>query len=48
MPWRCHRLPIANTLTARGWTVHHILGSGEPRSHVLGAWGAVPHAGARG
>ncbi|MGW0786815.1 DUF488 domain-containing protein [Streptomyces sp. NPDC002911] len=42
MPWRCHRLLIANTLTARGWTVRHIMGAGEPRVHELGAWGAEP------
>ncbi|WP_406409311.1 DUF488 domain-containing protein [Streptomyces halstedii] len=41
MPWRCHRLLIANTLTARGWTVRHIMDSGEPRVHELGAWGAA-------
>lgn len=40
MPWRCHRLLIANTLTARGWTVWHIVGAGEPRVHELGRWGA--------
>ena len=40
MPWRCHRLLISNTLTARGWTVRHIMAGGEPRTHVLGAWGA--------
>lgn len=40
MPWRCHRLLIANTLTARGWTVRHIVGAGEPRVHELGKWGA--------
>lgn len=48
MPWRCHRLLIANTLTARGWTVRHIMGNGEPRLHELGAWGAVPRIDARG
>ncbi|MET9591459.1 DUF488 domain-containing protein [Streptomyces sp. NPDC006516] len=41
-PWRCHRLLIANTLTARGWTVRHIVGPGEARVHELGAWGAEP------
>ncbi|WP_242569422.1 DUF488 family protein [Streptomyces sp. NP-1717] len=41
MPWRCHRLLIANTLTARGWTVRHIVGEGEPRVHELGRWGAA-------
>ncbi|MDN5761883.1 MAG: DUF488 domain-containing protein [Microlunatus sp.] len=42
MPWRCHRLLIANTLTARGWTVRHIIGDAEPRVHQLGQWGATP------
>lgn len=40
MPWRCHRLLISNTMAARGWTVRHIMAGGEPRTHVLGAWGA--------
>ncbi len=48
MPWRCHRLLIANTLTARGWTVRHIMDAGEPRVHELGAWGAAPRADAHG
>ena len=42
MPWRCHRLLIANTLTAQGWTVWHLIGDAEPRRHVLGQWGATP------
>lgn len=42
MPWRCHRLLISNTLTARGWTVRHIIGDAEPRVHQLGQWGATP------
>ncbi|MFG2174162.1 DUF488 family protein [Streptomyces niveus] len=41
MPWRCHRLLIANTLTARGWRVRHIVDEGEPRVHELGKWGAA-------
>ncbi|MGV8979360.1 MAG: DUF488 family protein [Cellulomonas sp.] len=48
MPWRCHRSLIANTLTARGWTVRHIMGDGEPRVHQLGQWGATPVVGADG
>lgn len=48
MPWRCHRLLIANTLTARGWTVHHIIGAAEPRVHTLGQWGATPRVGPEG
>ncbi len=42
MPWRCHRLLIANTLTARGWTVWHLIGVAAPRRHELGRWGAMP------
>lgn len=41
-PWRCHRLLLSNTLTARGWTVHHIIGERPPQVHELGAWGAAP------
>ena len=41
MPWRCHRILIANTLAARGWTVRHIIGDAELRVHVL-ASGARP------
>jgi uncharacterized protein (DUF488 family) len=32
MPWRCHRLLISNTLSARGWRVHHIIASAGPAS----------------
>ena len=42
MPWRCHRSLIANTLTARGWTVRHLSTTSAPRVHLLGAWGATP------
>lgn len=42
MPWRCHRLLIANTLTAQGWTVRHLVTGGATREHVLGQWGATP------
>lgn len=42
MPWRCHRLLIANTLTARGWTVVHLMNNGRPTPHELGRWGARP------
>jgi uncharacterized protein (DUF488 family) len=46
MPWRCHRLLIANTLTAQGWTVWHLIGDAPPRRHELGRWGAAPSIGA--
>lgn len=42
MPWRCHRLLIANTLTVQGWTVWHLMGDVAPRTHELGKWGARP------
>ncbi len=42
MPWRCHRLLISNTLTARGWTVVHLMNGGAPKPHELGQWGAAP------
>ncbi len=42
MPWRCHRLLIANTLSARGLTVWHLMGDAQPRRHELGRWGANP------
>ncbi|MGH3186922.1 MAG: DUF488 family protein [Streptosporangiaceae bacterium] len=48
LPWRCHRLLIANTLAARAWTVWHVIGSREPRLHQLGRWGAAPSIDARG
>ncbi|WP_345218168.1 DUF488 domain-containing protein [Georgenia halophila] len=48
MPWRCHRLLIANTLAARGWTVWHLIGDDAPRRHELGRWGADPSVDADG
>ncbi|MGW0023866.1 DUF488 domain-containing protein [Rhodococcus sp. NPDC003383] len=42
MPWRCHRLLIANVLAARGWTVVHLMTEAAPRRHELGQWGAAP------
>ncbi|MGC5051616.1 DUF488 family protein [Micromonospora sp. DT48] len=48
MPWRCHRLLIANTLTADGWTVWHLIGNAAPRRHELGMWGADPSIGTDG
>ncbi|RRO19404.1 DUF488 domain-containing protein [Saccharopolyspora rhizosphaerae] len=45
MPWRCHRLLIANNLVALGWTVWHLIASQEPRPHELGKWGAQPSIG---
>ncbi len=48
MPWRCHRLLVANTLTARGWQVWHLMTTAAPRLHTLGAWGATPVVGPDG
>ncbi len=48
MPWRCHRLLIANTLTARGWQVTHLISGGRPQVHQLGQWGAEPVVGPGG
>ncbi|MBK8733688.1 MAG: DUF488 domain-containing protein [Actinomycetales bacterium] len=45
MPWRCHRLLVANTLAARGWQVWHLLTTAAPRRHTLGIWGATPVTG---
>jgi len=45
MPWRCHRLLVSNTLTARGWQVWHLLATAAPRRHTLGIWGATPVTG---
>lgn len=42
MPWRCHRLLIANSLSARDWTVTHLINGSRPKRHVLGQWGATP------
>ena len=35
VPWRCHRSLIADSLLARGFDVLHIIGTGQPRHHVL-------------
>lgn len=35
VPWRCHRRVIADALVARGWSVQHIIGPGQRRSHTL-------------
>lgn len=42
MPWRCHRLILSNTLTARGWKVVHLINGSAPKHHELGQWGATP------
>ena len=35
LPWRCHRLLVADALTARGVEVAHILGPATPAAHRL-------------
>jgi uncharacterized protein (DUF488 family) len=45
VPWRCHRWLIADTLTARGHAVGHILGAGAPRVHHLSPHARVDGAG---
>lgn len=48
MPWRCHRLLVANSLSARGWTVTHLINGSRPTQHILGQWGATPVCGPDG
>lgn len=48
MPWRCHRLLVANTLAARGWQVVHLMNGAKPQPHELGRWGATPSVGPDG
>lgn len=45
VPWRCHRLIVANTLVAEAWMVKHLLPEGAVHEHVLGQWGAPPVVG---
>ncbi len=35
VPWRCHRLLIADALVAQGWTVRHILTTAKADLHAL-------------
>jgi uncharacterized protein (DUF488 family) len=35
VPWRCHRLLLADALLARGVTVQHVTGPGRSRPHQL-------------
>lgn len=48
MPWRCHRLLVSNSLSARGWSVTHLINGARPKKHVLGQWGATPVVGSNG
>lgn len=38
VPWRCHRLLIADALQVRGITVKHILGKKTCKDHELTPW----------
>ena len=42
MPWRCHRLLVANVLTAHGRPVEHLFTDRPPTPHEFGRWGAQP------
>jgi uncharacterized protein (DUF488 family) len=35
VPWRCHRSLIADALTAKGWTVRHIMSQAKADAHLL-------------
>lgn len=35
VPWRCHRMLLADNVVARGIEVFHIIGPGEPKPHTL-------------
>ena len=41
VPWRCHRLLVADALTARGDVVLHIMGPGKAQPHALTPWARV-------
>ncbi len=40
VPWRCHRQLLADAFVVRGWSVRHIIGSGE-QEHKLPPFAAV-------
>jgi uncharacterized protein (DUF488 family) len=41
VPWRCHRLLIADALTARGFSVFHILSRRQTKPHRLTSFARV-------
>jgi uncharacterized protein (DUF488 family) len=41
VPWRCHRLLIADALLIRNIKVEHILNQGKRRQHTLTPWAEV-------
>ena len=42
MPWRWHRLLVANVLTAHGRPVEHLFTDRQPTPHEYGRWGVQP------
>lgn len=45
VPWRCHRSLVADALSARGWRVTDLMGSGSARPHVLPPFARVAGTG---
>jgi len=43
VPWRCHRMLIADALVARGWTVRHILSAASAEAHSLTPFARLDH-----
>jgi uncharacterized protein (DUF488 family) len=43
VPWRCHRMLIADALVARGWTVRHILSLRSIEDHTLTSFTRLDH-----
>lgn len=43
VPWRCHRMLIADALLARGWTVRHILSAASAEAHSLTPFARLDH-----
>jgi uncharacterized protein (DUF488 family) len=41
VPWRCHRMLLADALTARGIDVFHILGRGRDERHAMTPYARV-------
>jgi uncharacterized protein (DUF488 family) len=41
VPWRCHRMLIADALVVRGIPVEHILSAARSRRHTLKPWARV-------
>ena len=43
VPWRCHRLLIADVLVARGWNVRHIVSKANTEDHTLTPFAKLDH-----